>query len=607
MEKNLDGTEPQQLIPVVKNENLSDVSNLIRKLEGYVEEKKCGSDGYTPLHIIVAKVGNAELLKLLVNNVDIKDKKDLTALHYVLTRRNLKEAKILIDAGANVNSRDDYGETALHVSVENSDIEMINYLLPKGANVNITGEWYDQTPLHKAALHCDGENNSSIFEILLKNGADVNIQDKNGCTPLHYLVPKASNIKAIELLLSHKADVNLRNISGETPLFKAVRKGHVENLQLLVKNGASVKVKNGNGSTPLHQVAWNHNGENHLKIAEILLKNGADINVQNNDVCVKTAGLKTPLHSFRLEMEAKMVQIFLKYKPNLALKDSEGNTPLFKAVSYFCDDKIVQLLIDHGADVKSVNTQNGLTPLHYASYWASNIKVLKILLNHGADMNALDHKGRTPFLYTLKCSLHCEIEKENLMFSLKYSDFNIIDEKGNNILNYLDKTDEVTETVFEILLNHLAVLPALNFSLHPSIIKTISDEDTFTDYFEKCKEELVEAKKTKLPNSWVTFFNLLTDNKKKLKNYAGNTDLVKAFQKSNWAVKFPIYGASMQEKVKKGIKRREVFDKSSIIFSQHLPIFKPNHLIVRDVFDCVSTKELTKFCEKNSKRMHDRH
>lgn len=112
-----------------------------------------------------------------------------------------------------------------------------------------------------------------------------------------------------------------------------------------------------------------------------------------------------------------------------------------------------------------------------------------------------------------------------------------------------------------------------------------------------CTEELLLAKSSRLKNSWVTFFNLLVDNKRKLKNYAGNKDLVEDFRSSDCLKKFPIYGSTMQNNVEKGINRRGFFDESSNLFSHYLPVFSPNHLIVRDTLDCLITDDLSKFCQ----------
>lgn len=74
-------------------------------------------------------------------------------------------------------------------------------------------------------------------------------------------------------------------------------------------------------------------------------------------------------------------------------------------------------------------------------------------------------------------------------------------------------------------------------------------------------------------------------------------DLVKDFDESDCEVEFPIYRVSVKKNVKKGMKRRELFDKSSVELSNCLPIFNPMHLIIRDMLDCILGKKyLSTFC-----------
>ena len=48
---------------------------------------------------------------------------------------------------------------------------------------------------------------------LIKAGADVNVRNDNGYTPLHY-----QNVESIKELIKSGSDVNVRNIIDDTPL-----------------------------------------------------------------------------------------------------------------------------------------------------------------------------------------------------------------------------------------------------------------------------------------------------------------------------------------------------------------------------------------------------
>ena len=56
----------------------------------------------------------------------------------------------------------------------------------------------------------------------------------------------------VRLLLGHGAEVNIKNNNGETPIYFAISSKRLENVVLLIKNGAYVNIKNNEGVSPLH-------------------------------------------------------------------------------------------------------------------------------------------------------------------------------------------------------------------------------------------------------------------------------------------------------------------------------------------------------------------
>lgn len=116
-------------------------------------------------------------------------------------------------------------------------------------------------------------------------------------------------------------------------------------------------------------------------------------------------------------------------------------------------------------------------------------------------------------------------------------------------------------------------------------------EENAKEYYIQCLEELLRAKNTKLPNSWITFFDFLVSTRKKIKNNAGNTDLIKKILEGDCVNNFPIYKHRIEYIVEKGIMKRCLFDKSSVALSKCLPILNPNHLIIRDILDCILSKK----------------
>jgi len=67
-------------------------------------------------------------------------------------------------------------------------------------------------------------------------------------------------------------------------------------------------------------------------------------------------------------------------------------------------ERMVALLLDHGADVNA-KTNQGDTPLHYAS-WRFEYDLAELLVAKGADINATDKDGQTPLAYAMDSPLY---------------------------------------------------------------------------------------------------------------------------------------------------------------------------------------------------------
>ena len=103
------------------------------------------------------------------------------------------------------------------------------------------------------------------YENLIKNGAETNITDFDGSTPLHYAA-KNNNVELCTLLLDNGANVNAADNTGQTPLhlaissFEDIKDENTKNqntilCNLLLNRGANVNAKDIYGVTPL-QLAY---------------------------------------------------------------------------------------------------------------------------------------------------------------------------------------------------------------------------------------------------------------------------------------------------------------------------------------------------------------
>jgi hypothetical protein len=109
--------------------------------------------------------------------------------------------------------------------------------------------------LHRAA---EDDSVGRVRE-LLDAGADPNLKDKKGRTPLLCAVSGESYVNTW-LLLSRGADPNIPDKGGNTPLHAACELADMTAVHLLVEYGANPETKNQDGETPeamLHTTeAW---------------------------------------------------------------------------------------------------------------------------------------------------------------------------------------------------------------------------------------------------------------------------------------------------------------------------------------------------------------
>jgi len=110
-----------------------------------------------------------------------------------------------------VNARDiTSGDTGLHIVVARSDVLWVRFLLQRGADPNIRNK-KGLTPLQLATSlsFTDG------VEALIKGGASVNVSDQTGETPLISAV-HARNVAMVRLLLEKGADPDHNDNSGRS-------------------------------------------------------------------------------------------------------------------------------------------------------------------------------------------------------------------------------------------------------------------------------------------------------------------------------------------------------------------------------------------------------
>lgn len=170
--------------------------------------------------------------------VDARDGRGRTALLVATDADSLAAAEALVAAGADVNAKDDKQDTPYLYAGAEGRTEILKLLLRSGADLADTNR-FGGTALIPAAEKGHPEN----VRLLIAAGVDVNHINRLGWTALLEAViltdggPVYQEIVA-DLLLGG-ADVNLADGSGVTPLQHARQRGFTEIVALLEVAGAN--------------------------------------------------------------------------------------------------------------------------------------------------------------------------------------------------------------------------------------------------------------------------------------------------------------------------------------------------------------------------------
>ena len=152
-------------------------------------------------------------------------------------------------------------------------IETIKKVLDIGLNPNIQGVLKPTFPLHQA---CSG-NKPDLVKLLIDYGADVNLVDAKGRSPIYYAILKGS-IETINVLIEHGCCLNYKGIHDETPLVTSFRRKDPAIVRFLLEKGCDIEARNKVRNTPIFSIDCR---EGDTEILKIMIEKGADINAES--------------------------------------------------------------------------------------------------------------------------------------------------------------------------------------------------------------------------------------------------------------------------------------------------------------------------------------
>lgn len=187
-------------------------------------------------------------------------------------------------AGVDVNATDACGCTALFVATLKQCPKAVRLLLSVGADSNLGDAGDGRTPLMVISGEGWCPESSIVCTLLLEAGANVDVHDTDGQTPLmHTVLPLAwyddariAKQECVSLLLESGIDINARNIkSGQTALMQVLQsfsrneveqRDQKEVIVMLLKSGADISIPDYSGRIIIPKSDTPHD----LEISEIV-------------------------------------------------------------------------------------------------------------------------------------------------------------------------------------------------------------------------------------------------------------------------------------------------------------------------------------------------
>jgi ankyrin repeat protein len=185
--------------------------------------------------ISAAEKGDTEAVKALLAQgvyIHAQDREGRCALVAAAYNNRLEIADLLISAGADVNMKDDTIQSAYLIATMAGFPEFMKKTLEAGADVHSTDS-DNGTGLIRAS-DC---GNVEIVRELLKTDIRVNHVNRIGWTALHEAIilggGDARHTEVVQMLVEAGADINLADKDGITPLAHAKNRGYAEMVAIL--------------------------------------------------------------------------------------------------------------------------------------------------------------------------------------------------------------------------------------------------------------------------------------------------------------------------------------------------------------------------------------
>jgi ankyrin repeat protein len=340
-------------------------------------------------------------------------------LHRACARKDIQKVGRMLarNAMVNVNEVDHLKQTPLHIAVKKRCIAIVFQLLDYGGADLDVKDTFGKTPLMYAS-----ENNDCVsLTQLLARRADPNSSDAFRTTPLIVASKCGFDMVVKRLVRDSRLLLDHPDHLGATAVWYAAHHGNLEILRMLLRLRANPNVKDVHDKTPLiaaaesghllcverllectrttidHQDKFGLTAlqyackKNLTHVAQALIEGGAY--TRGRSPLDQTTLLMTASHHGNVGLATLLLQSD-RLLPCVNALDGGHRTALY----YGCRHPgIVALLLSQGAEPDCMD-QSGKSPLMRAAETGC-VKVLQLLLDCQVNLDAIDTEGYTAFTY----------------------------------------------------------------------------------------------------------------------------------------------------------------------------------------------------------------
>lgn len=298
----------------------------------------------------------------------------------------------LFQTQTDINMVDARGNTALHAAAQINDADLVGFLLYMGADSeikNINGD----TPLHVALKNAAPEAAKTLADL----NSNIFAKDGNGMSAIE--IALGYDELFYDALLTIQTG-EIQDVQGKSIIHYLVKDRNITGIEYAIQKRLPLSVQDMNAQTPL-ALAYSQDDEESIEIAAaLILANAApergeysyfEDAIKTRNTSMRFDEGQTPLHFAAILGKNAIAKYLITQGASTKAKDLSGSTPLHEAVRYGYVE-LVRILLDGGADINARDSI-GKTPLLIITPVANRNEIYELLLSRGANANATDSFG----------------------------------------------------------------------------------------------------------------------------------------------------------------------------------------------------------------------